>query len=85
MRDPVELRARIEFQKTALNKLRAAYIALADGGVKTYTIDDRQVTKYDLPAIRKEIEAGEKKLDELNAELSNARPRKAFGVVPRDW
>lgn len=85
MRDPVELRARIEFQKTALTKLREAYIALADGGVKTYTIDDRQVTKYDLPAIRKEIEAGERKLDELNAELSNARPRKAFGVVPRDW
>lgn len=85
MRDPVELRARIEFQKTALNKLREAYIALADEGVKTYTIDDRQVTKYDLPAIRKEIEAGERKLDELNAELSNARPRKAFGVVPRDW
>ena len=37
--DKVELRARLEFRQKALSKLRKAYLALLDGGVKSYTID----------------------------------------------
>ncbi len=79
-----ELKARLEFWKSALSKLRAAYLALVDGGVKSYTIDDRQLTRFDLPSLKDEIKEAEKKVDELTALLSNKRPRKAFGVIPRD-
>lgn len=85
MADVTELRARLEFWKNALTKLRAAYLALVDGGVKSYTIDDRQLTRFDLPSLKDEIKEAEKKVDELTALLSNKRPRKAFGIIPRDW
>jgi len=85
MADKVELRARLEFNKTALTKLRAAYLALVDGGVKSYTIDDRQLTRLDLSTLKREIEEKEKLVDELTNMLSGKKPRKAFGIVPRDW
>ncbi len=85
MADLTELKARLEFWRNALVKLRTAYIALIDGGVKSYTIDDRQLTRFDLPQLKDEIKEAEKKVDELTAMLSNKRPRKAFGVIPRDW
>lgn len=83
--DTVELRARLEFHKSALSKLRDAYLKLLDGGVKSYTIDDRSLTRLDLPELKKQIEAEETKVDELEGQMAGARPRKAFGVVPRDW
>lgn len=85
MADVTELKARLEFWKSALSKLRVAYLALVDGGVKSYTIDDRQLTRFDLPSLKDEIKEAEKKVDELTALLSNKRPRKAFGIIPRDW
>lgn len=85
MADAVELRARLDFRQRALTRLRDAYIKLIEGGVKSYMIDDRQLTKFDLPALKKEIEALEDEIDELEAALANTRPRKAFGVIPRDW
>lgn len=83
--DRVEMQARYEFWKTSLEKLRKAYLALIDGGVKSYTIDDRQLTKFDLPALKQEIKEAETQVDELSSCLKNGKPRKAFGVVMRDW
>lgn len=83
--DKVELRARLDFWQSALSKLRAAYLALVDGGVISYVIDDRELTRFDLPDLKDEIEDAEKKVDELLAELNGRKPRKAFGIVPRDW
>ena len=83
--DKVELRARLEFRQKALSKLRKAYLALLDGGVKSYTIDDRQLTRFDLPDLKNAIEQMEDEVDELEAQLEGRRPRKAFGIVPRDW
>lgn len=85
MADRVELRARLEFRREALKELRKAYLALVKGGVKSYMIDDRQLTRFDLPALRKEIEAAEAEIDELENLLNGQRPRRAFGVLPRDW
>lgn len=85
MTDKTEIRARLEFWKSALSKLRTAYLALIDGGVKSYTIDDRELTRFDLPALKKEIKEAEAKVDELSSLASGKRPRKAFGIVPRDW
>lgn len=85
MADLTDLKVRLDFWKSALEKLRAAYIALVSGGVKSYTIDDRQLTRFDLPALKSEIEDAERRVDELTSQLKGGRPRKAFGVIPRDW
>ena len=76
---------RLQFWQDALVKLRAAYLALVDGGVQSYTIDDRSLTRFDLPALLKEIEEAEKKVDELTALTNGRKARKAFGIVPRNW
>lgn len=85
MADKTEIKARLEFRKTALTKLREAYLALIDGGVKSYTIDDRTLTRFDIDKLKKEIEVLEAEVDELEAMLSGRKPRKAFGIIPRDW
>jgi len=76
---------RITFKEDALEKLYDAYLALVNGKVKSYTIDDRQLTRLDLTALRDEIKQMESELDELTGLLNGTRPRKAFGIVPRDW
>ena len=85
MASKTEIRARLAFWKAALQKMQAAYLALVDGGVKSYTIDDRQLTRFDIPDLLKQIEAAEKKVDELTALLNGRGARKAFGIIPRDW
>ena len=50
------------------------YFVLATG------TNNRQVD-----SIVDEIEEAEQKIDELTALLNGRRPRKAFGVIPRDW
>ena len=71
--------------KGQLDRLMDAYIALVEGGVKSYKIDDRELTRFDIPTLRKAIDEAEKKIDALEAELEGMKPRKAFGVLPRDW
>lgn len=83
--DRTEIRARLEFEKSKLEKLRNAYLALLDGGVKEYRLDDRSLTKFDIDKLAKEIDAAEKKVDELTALLNGGGRRKAVGVIPRDW
>ncbi|MCI8526855.1 MAG: hypothetical protein HFF17_13280 [Oscillospiraceae bacterium] len=85
MANAVELRARLEFWREALQKLRTAYLKLLDGGVKAYRIDDRELTRFDLPKLQEEIEAAEKKVDELTALLEGQKPRRAVAIIPRDW
>lgn len=83
--DKKDIQISLEFWKGTLLKLQGAYVALISGGVKSYTIDDRQLTRYDLAALRDEIDEAQKKVDELGALLAGQWPRKAFGVLPRDW
>lgn len=79
------IKARLEYWKEVYEKYQNAYIALIEGQVKSYTIDDRQLSRWDLKDIADLMEDAEKKIDELSALLENKRPRKAFGVLPRDW
>lgn len=73
------------FLTEALDELQKAYLALLKGGVKSYQIDDRQLTRLDLSTLWKEMQDIQDELDEVEALLSGTRPRKAFGIVPRDW
>lgn len=85
MTNEENLSIRLSFWRSAYEKLTAAYIALVDGRVKSYTIDDRQLTRFDLGTLNGEIKEAEQKIDELTALQNGIRPRKAFGVIPRDW
>lgn len=77
--------AKLEFHRAALASLRAAYLALVDGGVQSYSIGSRSLTKLDLGKITDEIKAHEKAISELELVLHCGRRRRAVGVVPRDW
>lgn len=85
MADKTELKARLAFWQKSLERLREAYLALVDGGVKSYVIGDRELTKLDLDTIADEIEAAEKKVDELTAAIDGKSRRKTVGVILRDW
>jgi len=85
MADKTIIRERLTYWEGMYEKLQTAYLALVEGGVKSYTIEDRSVTKFDAPNLLKEMEQIEQKIDELTAALEGKRPRKAFGIIPRDW
>ena len=79
------IQKRLKYWENILEALMKAYEALISGGVKSYMIDDRQLTRFDLPVLKDEIEEAEQKIDALTAQLNGLQPRKAFGIVPRDW
>ena len=80
-----EMQEKITFHRMALASLRAAYLALADGGVQSYSIGSRSLTKFDLAKISEEIKSHEKAINELNALMNGRGRRKAVGIVPMDW
>ena len=85
MASKTEISARLEFWKEALAALRKAYLALLDGGVKSYKLKDRELTRLDLPSLLKEIQEAERQVDSLEGQLKGGARRKAVAVVPRDW
>lgn len=83
--DRATIQERLDFWKKTLAGLMDAYAALIKGGVKSYTIDDKTLTRFDLPSLAKRINEAEDKVAEYEALLKGAGRRKAFGVLPRDW
>ena len=83
--DRARIQQRLEFWENQLDKLMEAYTRLIEGEVKSYQIDDRRLTKFDIPSLRKAIDEAEKNVDMYEALLNGQKPRKAFGVLPRDW
>jgi len=79
------IQERLTYWRTLLGKLMDAYVALVEGGVKSYEIDDRSLTRFDIPSLRKAIDDAEAKVDEYESLLAGTKPRRAFGVLPRDW
>ncbi len=83
--DKATVQKRLTYWREQLGKLMDAYATLISGGVKSYQIDDRQLTRFDIPFLRKAIDEAEEKVDQLEALLEGIKPRKAFGILPRDW
>mgnify|MGYP007101836386 CR=1 FL=1 len=79
------IQERITYWTTVHEKLQAAYIALIEGGVKQYSLDDRQLTRFNLGEIATRMEEAEKKIEEYEALLNGGGRRKSVAVVPRDW
>lgn len=59
---------------------------LTEDGVQSYTIGSRSVSRYQYSLnIKNQIDELESQRDELENWLAGIKPRKAVGVVPRDW
>lgn len=85
MASRADLQERLQYWRTALQKLMDAYLALVEGQVKSYSIDDRELTRLDLPSLKKAINDAEAKVDQYEDLLNGKKPRKIVAVVPRDW
>lgn len=79
------IKKRLEFRQIALDELYAAYTALAKGQVQSYAIGSRSLTKFDLTKLMEEIKELEKEIDILESQTLGRKPRKAIGVIPRDF
>lgn len=62
-------------------------ILLSPDGVQSYGVGSRNLSRYqtDLGEIRRAIEDLENEIEELEGLLTGCAPRKAVGVIPRDW
>jgi hypothetical protein len=60
---------------------------LSPDGVKSYGIGSRNIQRYDtaLKDVQEMIAKLEQEIAELEGLLGGQKPRKAVGVVPRDW
>ena len=69
----------------------AAYLArekeMLTNGVQSYGVGTRNLTRYntDLSTVRKAIKELEDEIKNLEGQLTGKHPRRAVGVVPRDW
>jgi len=76
---------RLTYWRAQLGRLMDAYTALLEGGVKSYKIDDRELTRFDIASLKRAIDDAENKVNQYESMLEGMKPRRAFGVVPRDW
>lgn len=90
MRRRIEEKIRRELEQT--RERLELYLArekemLSRSGVQIYGIGSRNLQRYNtsLAAIQEEIDRLRKRIDELEGELEGNSPRRAVGVVPRDW
>lgn len=87
----MKTRKTIEIELTGKRERLELYLKreseMLSGGVQSYGIGSRNLSRYntDLAAIRAAIKELEDDIAALEALLNGKRPRKAVGVVPRDW
>lgn len=67
-----------------IDQLIQAQTALTAGGVKSYTIGDRTLTKFDLQTLSAELDEAVNKQAYYNAILKGKQTRRMVGVVPTD-
>lgn len=82
-----DIETKIKDKRERLEAYRNRELEILKGGVQSYGIGSRNVARYnvDLASIRTAIEKLENEIAELEAMLCGGKPRKAVGVVPRDW
>ncbi len=80
-----EAQALYEYYDKLITKLTEAKLALVKGGVKSYTVDDRSLTRFDIDKLSKEIDEAVNKRAEYKAIMNGKKPRRAVGIIPRDF
>ncbi len=81
------VKAKLEIKKQRLAAYLARETEMLTGGVQSYGIGSRNLSRYqtDLANVRAAIKELEQEIAELEQQLSGRAPRKAVGVIPRDW
>ena len=87
MQNRESIQADLETKRRRLENYYKREEEMLTGGVQSYGIGSRNLAKYntDLGAIRAAIKELEGEIAALEGALSGQRPRRALGVVPRDW
>lgn len=82
-----DIQKEIETAKTRLDLYYKREAEMLDGGVQSYGLGSRNVTRYntDLAQIRAAIAQIKKEIAALEAKANGGSARKAVGVIPRDW
>jgi len=82
-----QIKEKLESAKKRLDLYYKREAEMLDGGVQSYGIGSRNLARYntDLGTIRAAIKQLEDEIAALEGALNGQRPRKAIGVVPRDW
>lgn len=80
-----QAKALYEYYCKLIEKLTEAKLKLLDGGVKSYTIDGRSLTRFDIDTLTAEIDKAVRKQAEYEAIMNGRSPRKSVGIVPRDF
>ena len=78
------LQTKLEIKTEQLENAYAAYTALLQGGVQSYSIGSRNLTKLNLKELEDTIEKLEKEVEIMQGELTGHKRRKAFGAIPCD-
>ena len=87
MKSSEDIKAELTVKKARLERYYNREAEMLDGGVQSYGIGSRNLTRYntDLSQIRAAIKELEAEVARLEGLLTGQKPRKAVGVVPRDW
>lgn len=87
MRSRQSIQAELAIKRDRLELYYKREAEMLDGGVQSYGIGSRNLARYntDLSQIRAAIEKLEAEIQSLEGLLNGHKPRKAVGVVPRDW
>ena len=67
-----------------VTKLTEAQVALISGSVKSYKIDDREITRFDLDKLSEQLDAAIIKRAEYMELMNGGKSRRAVSVIPRD-
>lgn len=87
MKSRKTIEAELSIKRDRLDLYLKREAEMLDGGVQSYGIGSRNLARYntDLSTIRAAIKELEEEITTLEGALSGQKPRKAVGVVPRDW
>lgn len=73
-----------QYYEAQIDRLIEAQTALTSGGVKSYTIGDRQITRFDLSRLSEEIEDAVKQQAKYEAIMKGKPVRAMAAIVPTD-
>lgn len=78
---------KIKEKKARLSAYLDREAEMLTGGVQSYGIGSRNLTRYqtDLANVRDAIKELEKEIEQLEGQLAGRSRRRALGVIPRDW
>lgn len=87
MNDRAAIEVKLANKRARLDLYLKREKEMLDGGVQSYGIGSRNLARYntDLAQIRAAIKELEDEIANLEGILNGRKPRKAVGVVPRDW